>query len=641
MEKLLKDFSHLTKKPENFLRPDAAAVEEFKKVTKGLYDIAADSLKNKAELPIQELIIDGFDEEQIWQELELLNELEWPALSRDVSRLVAASEQLALTVQPVGDATDAASPAQQRDGADVDAGSEDGEDGMDESEEDGDGDGSDVEDGDGGEDGESEDGDSLGDSEGDGESDQEAAASGDEGEALPERPRTARSVVDDQFFRLGELEQFLERQDRQFERERLRRPDEDEQGGLDLFTETAGEERAARRPRDDDGADDMAMFADFFDPPDDAPAKGNKGKKDLLASDSEGEDVSDILGSTKKSTELKSSLEVRQERLRSRIEQLEEENLAEKSWQQRGETAAAGRHENALLEEYVDFEQTRRAPVTTAQVTAEIERLILRRIKDKAWDDVERKVKPVTDPYQYKKKLLLDQEKSKLSLAQIYEQEYLKQKADAEKKPEVDLGLAHDEVEDVPKEHEEIRRLMADLTAKLDTLTNFHYVPKQSSAEVRIISKLPSIAMEEVTPLGASNATLLAPEEIKDKRRSQLLAKEERTDTDKKRERRGKKRRQAAQARGREEKERQQATQPAQRRSAGDAKRLAEAQLARAEKRGNVIRADEKVGKKALKSSSAFFSQLQDQVTAQVTGAPPAKKKRKKATSVEVARMKL
>ena len=41
----------------------------------------------------------------------------------------------------------------------------------------------------------------------------------------------------------------------------------------------------------------------------------------------------------------------------------------------------------------MDFEQTRRAPETTAEVTAQIERLILRRVKDQVWDDVERKVK--------------------------------------------------------------------------------------------------------------------------------------------------------------------------------------------------------------------------------------------------------
>lgn len=43
-----------------------------------------------------------------------------------------------------------------------------------------------------------------------------------------------------------------------------------------------------------------------------------------------------------------------------------------------------------------------------------------------AFDDVVRKVKPKEEVFEYKKRLTLDHEKSKQSLAEIYEQEYQK-----------------------------------------------------------------------------------------------------------------------------------------------------------------------------------------------------------------------
>merc|ERR1712072_1065197 len=104
--------------------------------------------------------------------------------------------------------------------------------------------------------------------------------------------------------------------------------------------------------------------------------------------------------------------------------------------------------ENSLLAEDLEYDTAlRQAPVVTEDVARKLEDIIRQRVKDKAWDDVERKVKPVEDPVEYKKKLVLDQEKSKLSLAQIYEEEFMKV-AEQSTEKKVSVGLLDKEQEE-------------------------------------------------------------------------------------------------------------------------------------------------------------------------------------------------
>ncbi len=201
--------------------------------------------------------------------------------------------------------------------------------------------------------------------------------------------------------------------------------------------------------------------------------KEEKKIKDLFQADESDEEVN--------SNENKSSFEVRQEKLKQQIDQVHESMLNginNKEWQLKGEITAKTRPQDSLLEEYLDFDHTtRQKPVTSTETTADLEKMIKQRIKDKAFDDVERKLKPVEMKYEFRKQIALDHEKSKLGLSEVYEQDYLKQQ---EKQTLGETaGLDGGDTNALPnKKHDEIRKMMQSLFIKLDALSNFHFTPK-------------------------------------------------------------------------------------------------------------------------------------------------------------------
>lgn len=114
--------------------------------------------------------------------------------------------------------------------------------------------------------------------------------------------------------------------------------------------------------------------------------------------------------------------------LSQHIAALEARNIGEKPWQMTGEVGGQSRPQNSLLEEDLQCDLgSRPPPLPTEETTRSLEDVIRERVVRRFWDDVQRKEKPKEVPYKYAVVRPLDQEKSKLSLAEVYEQEYLMQ----------------------------------------------------------------------------------------------------------------------------------------------------------------------------------------------------------------------
>ncbi|NXE87022.1 MPP10 protein, partial [Menura novaehollandiae] len=645
-------------RPECFLSVQDGLAADFRAMTKTLYDLNKGSNIVRGG-PLKELVIENFDEEQIWQQLELQNNAVLDFFKESIAR-DAKDEDLCLLSD------------QEEDGSDAETSSDkELEDNIMEAE----AEQKNVYTKDKDKTKAKEKQSKLRENIIQKYSDEDSDVDFDI-EALEQQAKTAKettwkktgrkSVVDDKFFKLSEMEAFLEHAEKENEEE-----EDDINYFEDIISDDEEEDSEQAKAKPIKSSRDMT-YKDFFDPVDDdddlvandveddeeeeadsaieeqneesmsefedmnemvehmRSKEASKKVTFSLPDDSETEDVTEMqLEKGMDPGEIKSSFEKRQEKMSKRIKSLEEALLEEKPWQLKGEVTGQKRPENSLLEETVLFDHAvRMAPVITEETTFQLEDIIKQRILDEAWDDVVPKEKPKEEAFEYKKRITLDHEKSKLSLAEIYEQEYMKlhqQKTEEEENPE----------------HKEIQEMMDSLFQKLDALCNFHFTPKPPVPEVKIVSNLPAISMEEVAPVAVSDAALLAPEEIKEKNKAgDVKTDAEKTPTDKKREQRRKKLRKRMRRR---EKEKRQKLLEKMKPEQGIklSKKAAAAKLKRLAKEGKASLLKDEGKDKALKSSQAFFSQLQDQVKMQIKDASKLKKKQKTEKAFSVQKLKL
>ena len=146
--------------------------------------------------------------------------------------------------------------------------------------------------------------------------------------------------------------------------------------------------------------------------------------------------------------------------------------------------------------------------------------------------------------------------------------------------------------------------------------------------------------MEEVAPVAATNAVLLAPEEVIDKKKGELVDNKEKTKTDRKREKREKKAKLKAKIKDKERKEKLVAkAKPGLGNKYSKEKMMK--QLEAAEKQGSVININKKNKDTSVKNSKNFFSNLQDEVKTHVREKSASKKSKNKENRVNAASYKL
>jgi len=207
-----------------------------------------------------------------------------------------------------------------------------------------------------------------------------------------------------------------------------------------------------------------------------------------------------------------STHERRQLALRSEIRKLEAAAVASKPWYLTGESVAAARDENALLEEDLEFERAGKpVPVITEEISEDIEALIKRRILAREFDEIPRRrpgeVGTGAEATKRGKIPELSDQKSKQGLADEYEADLLAR---------TDPNYVDTRTEALKAQHKAIEGLWAAVSSQLDALSNWHYKPKPAAASLEVRVDVSTVAMEDARPTagGDVNTSTLAPQEV-------------------------------------------------------------------------------------------------------------------------------
>ncbi|KAF4036602.1 Mpp10 protein [Phytophthora infestans] len=497
----------VVQKPEVFFTPSEEVAKEIKAFAKHAYDRTSKyQSKSGGAAPLEELYVDGFDADQVWEQLRLLNGPLVTEMTQRIRTFDKNPDNILLFPSEKQEKSEEEEEQEEleeeREGSDADGDEKDSDD--------------------------------------DENSDDDTADSDEEETAAKKskkkKAKKARDVAEDGFFDWDEMDKAAEEEEED--------DDEDMDGDEDENDENDEEDDDESEMEEDSDAEtaEEMKYDDFFDEEEEGGEEGDEEEEelndvDMQEGDHDEEEYPTINRSKPDEEEnvddeelaergIMSSHQRQRHRLQKEIKDLEQEAISEKPWLLKGEVRSAARPENSLLEAVLDYDRpVKAAPVITEEVSIALEEMIKKRILEDDYDDVIRKF--AGNEEDKKNKLEeVSMEKSKEGLGEIYEKEYMK----------TAMGFEADD--ESKQDQEEIEVMFKSLCWKLDALSNYHFTPKPAVKELQVKPAVPAIAMEEVVPISVSDANLKAPEEVYEKKRKRgeavLQSKEEMTQTERK-----------------------------------------------------------------------------------------------------------